>query len=282
MRLEADETADADFLPGTTSSRAVRFSRCWRAQLSCAPKNRWLSPFASNRRSGVSPGCRGNAKDRPSGGKGQDTGNGRCGHPATDSPQLAPVRMQRKVGEGHHDVPVLRTSALGDPLHQRGQVLGLRGEGLTDHPHIEPPRSGRLPGEPTRECPGQTTRDLRWSIRIRQQSYDRNALRRPPHDWTLRIGCPAITGVHTVPAGTRPASGCMDTGTRVGRLRKPPAGSGGFRAEQRGLALFSLGQRAVLCSLPSAMSAAGSCATASVWRCGIHLGRVDREAARGG
>ncbi len=52
--------------------------------------------------------------------------------------EFAPVQVERKVREGHDDVPVLRTSAVHDPAHQGGRVLSRCGEGLTDHLDGEP------------------------------------------------------------------------------------------------------------------------------------------------
>ncbi|MBM9624175.1 hypothetical protein [Streptomyces zhihengii] len=89
---------------------------------------------------------------------------------------LAPVCVQRKVGEGDDDVPIFLTAAIHDPTHQCGQVFGARGEGLTGHVHLESLPLSRAVGEPRRKCAGYALRDLRRRIWIRQESDDRNAL----------------------------------------------------------------------------------------------------------
>ncbi len=101
--------------------------------------------------------------------------------------ELASLRVQREVGEGHHDVPSFLDRPVRDPPHQGGKLFGLRGEGLAGNLDLEPSSLPGLVGEPGRKHPGHAPRDLRRRVRIRQQSHDGHTLGR--HSQPLPFGC---------------------------------------------------------------------------------------------
>lgn len=115
--------------------------------------------------------------------------------------ELAPVRVQRKVGEGHDDVPVLLTPALQDPAPQGGQVLGPGSEGRTDHVDVELPPVARPFGEPFGKFPGHAVGDLRRRVRIPEKGYGGDGLGRHPYHWPLCMGWPGAFRTHHVPGG---------------------------------------------------------------------------------